>query len=296
MPHPSIFTGSIPALITPFNNGAVDEAAFVALVERQIAAGSHGLVACGTTGESATLSEAEHNRVIELCVETARGRVPVIAGVGGPDTVAVIERAAHAKAVGAHASLAVTPYYNRPNQEGMYAHFAAVADAVELPMILYNVPARTGVDLLPETVARLAALPNVIGLKDASRDLDRVARHRALCGDTFVLLSGEDGSAVGFNALGGTGCISVTANVAPVACAQMQNACAANDFATAREINLRLCALHRALFLEPSPAPAKRALAMLGLCRDEVRLPLAPASAGLADTLAAAMREAEVTA
>lgn len=287
-----MFHGSIPALVTPFRDGRVDEDAFQRLVERQVQAGAHALVPCGTTGEAATLTEAEHKRVIALCVEAARGRAAVIAGCGGPDTARVIERLASAKAIGADAALVVTPYYNRPGQEGLFAHFEALNKAVELPLFAYNVPARTGVDLLPETVARLAALPNVIGLKDASRDLDRVARHRELCGEDFILLSGEDGSAVGFNALGGVGCISVTANVAPQACAAMQNATLAGDYASARAINQRLWRLHRALFLEPSPAPAKRALALLGLCAPDMRLPLTPCPAALDDPLREAMAAA----
>ena len=286
------FTGVMPALITPFRDGMVDETAFAALVERQIASGVHGLVPAGTTGESATLSPEEQKRVIALCVETARGRVPVVAGTGTPDTAKTIELTRHAKTVGADAALVVTPYYNRPSQEGMVAHFTAIADAVQLPLILYNVPRRTGVDLLPETVAKLARHPNIVGLKDASNELDRATRQRALCGEKFALLSGEDGTAVGFNAMGGQGCISVTANVAPELCARLQECCRAGDYGSAHDIDLRLSALHRALFMEPSPAPAKYALSRLGLCREDARLPHVPVSAATREAIDAAMGRA----
>lgn len=286
------FTGVMPALITPFLGGMLDEKAFAALVERQIASGVHGLVPAGTTGESATLSVEEQKRVITLCVETARGRVPVVAGTGTSDTAKTIDLTRHAKAVGADAALIVTPYYNRPSQDGMVAHFTAIADAVQLPIILYNVPVRTGIDLLPETVARLARHPNIVGIKDASNQLDRATRQRALCGQEFALLSGEDGTAVGFNAMGGRGCISVTANVAPELCARLQECCRAGDYGSAHDIDLRLSALHRALFMEPSPAPAKYALSRLGLCKEDVRLPLAPVSAATREAVDAAMGRA----
>jgi 4-hydroxy-tetrahydrodipicolinate synthase len=290
-----MFKGSIPALVTPFRDGEVDEAAFVALVERQIGAGSHALVPCGTTGESTTLSHDEHRRVVELCVKTAAGRVPVIAGTGSNSTVEALGLLAHAKAVGAHAALVVSPYYNRPTQEGIYAHYKTLAESVELPIFVYNVPARTGSDVSVETMARLSRLPNVIGCKDATAQLDRVARHAAACADGFIQLSGEDPTALGFNALGGAGCISVTANVAPAACAVMQQASLAGDYREARRINMTLHRLHRALFLEASPAPTKYALARLGLCRDEVRLPLvAVQSAAVREEIDAAMAEAGV--
>lgn len=284
--------GSIPALITPFRDGAVDEAAFAALVERQIVGGSHALVPCGTTGETATLSHDEHRRVVALCVEAARGRVPVIAGAGSNSTAEAIELVRHAKGVGADAALVVAPYYNRPNQEGVFRHFQAINDAVQMPIVAYNVPSRTVADILPETLGRIAALPNVIGVKDASGALDRVARHRALCGEGFIQLSGDDGSAVGFNALGGVGCISVTANVAPEACAAMQNATLRGDYAEARRINDRLARLHRALFIEPSPGPTKYACALLGLCTEEVRLPILPPTEAARAEIRAAMAEA----
>jgi 4-hydroxy-tetrahydrodipicolinate synthase len=286
------FSGAMTALITPFRDGKVDEAAFAALVERQVASGIHGLVPTGTTGEAVTLSPEEQMRVIALCVEAARGRVPVVAGVGSSDTARTIELAQFAKTAGADAALVVTPYYNRPSQDGLAAHFAAVAEGGGLPVILYNVPARTGVDLLPETVAKLARHPGIVGIKDAANQLDRATRQRALCGEDFALLSGEDGTAVGFNAMGGNGIISVTANVAPELCARLQDCCAAGDYGSAHDIDLRLSALHRALFMEPSPAPAKYALSRLGLCREDVRLPLVPVSAATREALDAAMGRA----
>ena len=290
-----LFHGSMPALVTPFRNGKVDEKAFVALVERQLAAGTHGLVPCGTTGEASTLSHEEHMHVVELCVKTAAGRVPVIAGAGSNSTDEAISLLQHAKAVGAHAALVVNPYYNRPTQDGVYAHYKTLSEAVQLPIFLYNVPGRTGSDMQPELIGRLSGLSNVIGIKDASADLNRVARHTALCGRKFIQISGEDGTAVGFNAQGGVGCISVTANVAPEACAKMQAATLKGDYAEARRINDTLARLHRAMFLEASPAPAKYALSLLGLCADEVRLPLVPVqSQAVKDEIKAAMQEAGV--
>ena len=290
-----IFKGSFPALVTPFSDGKVDDKAFAALVERQIASGTHGLVPCGTTGESSTLSHEEHGHVVELCVKTARGRVPVIAGAGSNSTEEAISLLQHAKAVGAHAALVVNPYYNRPTQEGIYAHYKALNEAVQLPIFVYNVPVRTGSDMTPETIGRLSKLPNIIGIKDASADLSRVARHTALCDKDFIQISGEDPTAVGFNAMGGVGCISVTANVAPKQCADMQNAMLQGDYGLARKINDTLARLHRALFLEASPAPTKYALAKLGLCSEEVRLPLVPVqSQAVKDEIDAAMKEAGV--
>jgi 4-hydroxy-tetrahydrodipicolinate synthase len=270
--------GSIPALVTPFRAGEVDIAALQGLIERQVKAGAHAISVCGTTGEAPTLSDAEHRRVIAAGVEAAGGRLPVVAGCGSASTEHAIALMRNAKAVRADAALVVTPYYNRPSQDALSAHFKALAEAVELPIVLYNVPSRTSVDLLPETVARLSKVQNIVGIKDASRDLGRVARHRNECGEDFILLSGEDDSALGFNAMGGTGCISVTANVAAEACAAMQAACAAGDYGKARVINLTLAALHRALFAEPSPAPTKYALSLLGLCAEELRAPLLPLS------------------
>lgn len=288
-----IFSGSMPALATPFRKGAVDEAAFTALVERQIESGSKALVPCGTTGESTTLSHEEHRRVIELCVKASAGRVPVIAGAGSNSTEEAIGLLEYAKAVGAHAALVVSPYYNRPTQEGVYQHYKTLNDAVQLPIFIYNVPARTGGDVTPETMARLAKLPNIIGSKDASNHLERVARHTALCGKDFVQLSGEDGTALGFCALGGRGVISVTANVAPKQMAQMMAAAQAGDFAQARAINDTLARLHRAMFLEASPAPLKYALSRLALCEPEVRLPILPVqSADVRAEIDAALQEA----
>jgi len=290
-----MFKGSIPALVTPFRNGKVDDKAFVALVERQVQGGSSALVPCGTTGEASTLSHDEHRQVIELCVATAAGRVPVIAGAGSNSTEEAIGLLEHAKAVGAHAALVVNPYYNRPTQDGIYAHYKALNDAVQLPVFAYNVPTRTGSDMLPETMGRIAQLPNVIGIKDATSLMDRVPRHLALCGPDFIQLSGEDGTALGFAAMGGVGCISVTANVAPKQAAAMQAACARGDFAEARKINNTLARLHRAMFLEASPAPVKYAMSLLGLCTDEVRLPLIPVqSEAVKAEIAAAMKEAGV--
>jgi 4-hydroxy-tetrahydrodipicolinate synthase len=289
------FKGSWPALVTPFRNGKVDDKAFVALVERQIANGTHALVACGTTGEASTLSHEEHRHVVELCVKTSAGRVPVIAGAGSNSTEEAISLLQHAKTVGAHAALVVNPYYNRPSQDGVYAHYKTLNDAVQLPIFLYNVPGRTGADLQPELIGRLSQLPNVIGIKDASADLSRVARHTALCGKDFIQISGEDPTAVGFNAQGGVGCISVTANVAPKQCSQMQEATLKGDYATARRINDTLARLHRAMFLEPSPSPAKYALSLLGLCSEETRLPIVPvSSAEVKKEIEAAMKEAGV--
>jgi len=290
-----LFKGSLPALVTPFRNGKVDEKAFVALVERQVAAGTHGLVVCGTTGEASTLSHDEHREVVELCVKTAAGRIPVIAGAGSNSTDEAISLTQHAKAVGAHAALVVNPYYNRPTQEGVYAHYKTLVEAVQLPILVYNVPVRTGSDMQPELIGRLSKLPNVIGIKDASADLNRVARHTALAGRDFIQISGEDGTAVGFNAQGGVGCISVTANVAPYQCAAMQEATLRGDYAEARRINDTLARLHRALFLEASPAPAKYALSLLGLCADELRLPLVPVqSMDVKKEIEAGMKEAGV--
>ncbi len=270
-----MFHGSIPALITPFKNGAIDRDAFANLIERQIAGGSSGLVPCGTTGESATLSHAEHKQVVELCIQVAAGRVPVIAGAGSNSTKEAIELVEHAKTVGADAALVICPYYNKPDQAGLEAHFRAINDAVSLPVVLYNVPARTASDLLPETVARLAKLPNIIGIKDASNDLGRVAMQAALCeGEQFTQLSGEDPSSHGHRGMGGSGCISVTANVEPALCAQMHAAFDAGDLQTAQKLDQRLTHVHRAMFFSPSPGPAKHVLSKMGLCTDEVRLPI----------------------
>jgi 4-hydroxy-tetrahydrodipicolinate synthase len=290
----SPFKGVFPALVTPFRDGAVDEAAFVALVERQIAGGVHGLVPVGTTGESATVSHEEHRRVVELCVQTARGRVPVIAGAGSNSTAEAIDLTRHAKAVGADAALVVSPYYNRPSQEGIYQHFKAINDAVQLPIITYNVPSRTGSDMSNELVERLAKLPNIVGIKDASGDLGRQALQRIGCGDEWIMLTGDDPNGVGYMAQGGHGCISVTANVAPEACAAMYNACLTNDWETARYWQDRLILLHKALFADASPSPTKFALATLGLCSEDSRLPIASCSEAARGQVLDAMRAAGV--
>ena len=291
-----LFRGAIPALITPFKDGALDEAAFRALVERQIAGGARGLVPVGTTGETATLSHDEHRRVVELCVELSAGRVPVIAGAGSNSTEEAIGLVRHAKQVGAQGALVVTPYYNRPSQEGLYRHYAAINDAVDLPVLIYNVPARTSVDISNETVARLAALPNIAGVKDATSDLARPSVMRQTCKEDFVLLSGEDATALGYMAHGGHGCISVTANVAPEAMSGLIDACADGDWKGALKWQDRLIKLHKALFADASPSPTKFALAKLGLCREDVRLPLAPCSEPARALVLEAMREAGVSA
>ena len=287
----TMFHGSIPALVTPFKNAAVDKKAFAELVERQIAGGSAALVPVGTTGETSTLSTEEHKQVVSLCVEVAAGRVPVIAGAGSNSTDEAIDFVGHAKAAGADAALVVCPYYNNPNQDGLYAHFKAINDAVAMPVVLYNVPGRTIVDLQPSTVAQLARLPNVVGIKDATGDMDRVSQHAALIGEgeQFVQLSGDDPSALGHLAMGGAGCISVTANVMPEACAAMHKAFHAGDFETAQTIERRLIALHKAMFCSPSPGPAKYVLHRLGLCEPDVRLPLTPPDAAAREQIDAAM-------
>lgn len=290
----SMFNGVLPALVTPFREGAVDEAAFIALVERQIAGGVHGLVPVGTTGETSTLSHDEHRRVVELCVKTAAGRLPVVAGAGSNATDEAIELARHAKAVGADAALIVTPYYNRPSQEGLYAHYAAINDAVQIPVLVYNVPARTSVDISNATLARLSRLPNIVGIKDATGDMARASEQRLMCGPEWVMLSGDDPTALGYMAHGGHGCISVTANVAPDLCATFFNAFMGNDWRTALAWQDRLIRLHKALFTDASPAPTKFALAHLGFCLEDTRLPITPASAASREAVLAAMREAGV--
>ena len=286
------FKGVFPALVTPFRDGALDEAAFVALVERQIAGGVHGLVPVGTTGETSTLSHDEHRRVVELCIATTRGRVPVIAGAGSNSTAEAIELVRHAKAVGADAALCVTPYYNRPSQEGLYAHYRAINDAVQLPVFVYNVPGRTAGDISNETLARLSALPNIIGIKDATGDMTRVSLQRLMCGPEWVMLSGDDPTALGYMAHGGHGCISVTANVAPEGCAAFFDACMTGQWEAAREWQDRLIRLHKALFLDASPAPTKFALAHLGLCSAETRLPITPCDDAVKPAILEAMRDA----
>jgi 4-hydroxy-tetrahydrodipicolinate synthase len=274
-----MFSGSIPALVTPFRDGAFDERAFRKLVDWQIEQGSSALVPCGTTGESATLSNAEHHRVIEVCVEQAAGRVPIIAGCGSNDTANARLHMNFSKKSGASAALVVAPYYNRPNQEGIYAHFSSLAEKSDLPIVLYNVPGRTVTDMEPETVCRLAKLKTIIGIKDASGDLSRVTDHRMGIDKEFCQLSGDDELALPFNAAGGVGCISVTANVAPKLCAEFQEACKNNDFKLARELNDRLYPLHYAMFADASPGPVKYALTRVhDWIGEDLRLPLTPCS------------------
>lgn len=274
-----MFHGSIPALVTPFKNNALDHDVYKALVERQIISGSSALVPVGTTGESSTLSHAEHRTAISLCIEAAGGRVPVIAGCGSNSTQEAIELVRHAKEAGADAALVVCPYYVRPDQTGIEAHFKAINDAVQLPIFLYNVPSRTVADILPETVGRLAKLSNIIGIKDATGDLTRVTQHRLLAGEDFIQLSGDDPTSLGHRAMGGKGCISVTANVAPILNAAMHRAANEEDFAEARKIELKLIRLHKDLFISPSPGPTKYAMSRLGLCEETVRLPITPPNA-----------------
>jgi len=287
-----LFKGVITALITPLRDGKVDEAAFTQLLERQIAAGIHGVVPMGTTGESASLTPDEHKRVVELCVQIAAGRVRVIAGAGSSATDKAIELARYAKTVGADGALVVTPYYNRPSQEGLAQHFEAIAEAVQLPVLLYNVPGRTGVDMTNDTVARLAAHPNIVGIKDATGDLSRVSWMRAHIGGQFDLISGDDPSYLGYHAHGGVGVISVTSNVAPEAMVALHEAAAAGDYATARDWQDRLIGLHKALFLDNSPAPAKYALSRMQLCGEEVRLPLSLTSDAVKPAIDRAMADA----
>jgi 4-hydroxy-tetrahydrodipicolinate synthase len=274
-----MFSGSIPALVTPFRDGLIDESAFRRLVDWQIAQGSSALVPCGTTGESATLSYEEHYRVIEICIEQAAGRVPVIAGCGSNDTATAVRHMEFSKQAGAAAALVVAPYYNRPNQEGIYAHYAHLAAQNNLPIIVYNVPARTVTDIQPETLARLSKIPTIVGVKDASGIISRVTAHRLGCGTDFCQLSGNDDMALAFNALGGVGCISVTANVAPKLCAEFQQACAEGDLARAQKLNDRLFPLHTALFTDASPGPVKYALTrVFEDIAEDMRLPLTPCS------------------
>jgi 4-hydroxy-tetrahydrodipicolinate synthase len=284
--------GSIPALVTPFKNGALDLDTLKRLVDWQIEQGSTGLVPVGTTGESPTLSHEEHETVVAEVVKAARGRVPVIAGAGSNNTAEGIRLIRHAEAVGADAALVVTPYYNKPTQAGLIAHFTALHNCCTLPIIIYNIPGRSVVDMTPETMGVLAKLPRIIGVKDATGKIERVSQQRASCGAAFIQLSGEDATALGFNAHGGTGCISVTANVAPKLCAEFQAATLAGDYATALVYQDRLMPLHEAIFLEPGLAGAKYGLSRLGLCSEEVRLPLVGLTEGTKTRIDAAMRHA----
>ncbi len=283
-----MFKGSFTALITPFTESGINEAGFQSFVDWQIGEGVDGIVPVGTTGESPTLSWDEHKRVTELSVEVAKGRVPVIAGAGSNSTAEAVDFARHAHAVGADAILVVTPYYNKPTQEGLYQHFKAVAGAADIPLLIYNIPGRSVVDMSVETMARLARIPNVVGVKDATNDLARPSAIRDLIGPDFCQLSGEDATAAGYLAQGGHGCISVTSNVAPRLCAAMHNAWWAGDLKTFAEIRDKLAPLHRALFLESSPAPVKYAADLIGKAPSRVRLPLV----GIGDDTKAAVRSA----
>jgi len=288
----AMIKGSIPALVTPFRNGALDLDTLKSLVEWHIGQGSTGLVPVGTTGESPTLSHEEHETVVEVVVKAAAGRVPVIAGAGSNNTVEGIRLIRHAERVGADAALVVTPYYNKPTQAGLIAHYTALHDCCTLPIIIYNIPGRSVVDMSPETMGTLAKLPRIIGVKDATGKIERVSQQRITCGAGFIQLSGEDATALGFNAHGGVGCISVTANVAPRLCAEFQAATLAGDYARALAYQDRLMPLHEAIFLEPGLAGAKYGLSRLGLCSQEVRLPLVGLTEGTKARIDAAMRHA----
>jgi 4-hydroxy-tetrahydrodipicolinate synthase len=283
------FKGSFTALVTPFSNGSLDERSFRSLVDWQIAEGTNGLVPVGTTGESPTLSHEEHRQVVEWCIEQAKGRVPVIAGSGSNSTKEAIELSQHAEQAGADAVLVVTPYYNKPTQEGLYQHFKAINDAIGIPIIIYNIPIRSVIDMSVETMARLFELKNIAGVKDATANVVRVSQQRAAMGEGFNQLSGEDATALGFNAHGGHGCISVTSNVAPRLCAEFQGACLRGDYRAALKLHDKLMPLHTALFVETSPAPIKYALSVLGKCAETLRLPMVPVSEKTRTTVREAM-------
>jgi 4-hydroxy-tetrahydrodipicolinate synthase len=287
-----MFKGSIPALVTPFRDGKIDEAALIALVNWHVAEGSHGIVAVGTTGETPTLSHEEHQHCIEVIVRTAAGRIPVIAGAGSNNTDESVSLMRFAKNVGADAALVVTPYYNKPGQRGLYHHYRTLHDAVELPIIIYNIPSRSVVDMTPATMGELAKLPRIIGVKDATGDVGRASDQRIACGPDFIQLSGNDDSALGFNAHGGRGCISVVANVAPRLSSEFQQAMLAGDYGRALTYQDRLMPLHRACFAEPNPAPTKFALSLLGKCAEDVRSPMVPLEEPTREKVRAAMRHA----
>lgn len=291
-----MFKGAITALVTPFTqDNKLDENGLCELIEWQISQGIHGLVPCGTTGESPTLSYDEHKRVIEICVNQVNKRVPVIAGAGSNSTAEAVELATYALKVGADAVLVVTPYYNKPNQKGLLKHYLTVAQSVNLPIIIYNIPSRSVVDILPETMAQLhRSAPNIIGVKDATCSMLRVVQQRRLCGEDFIQLSGDDSTALGFCSHGGVGCISVTANVAPALCVQLQEACAVGDYKTALKINDRLSLLNEALFCEPSPAGSKYALSRMGLIKPFLRSPMFEISSGTAHLIDQALEHAEL--
>jgi len=273
-----MFQGSIVAIVTPMKDGRVDEKAMGDLIGFHLDAGTNGIVPCGTTGESATLSHEEHRRVIEMCIEMVGGRIPVIAGTGSNSTEEAITLTRHAKSVGADGVLLITPYYNKPMQEGLYRHFKAIAEAVDIPQILYNIPGRTGVNMLPETVARLTAFKNIVGIKEGSGSMQQITEVIRLCGERLSVLSGDDGMTLPLMAIGGKGAISVTANIVPSDMVQMTSAAGRGDFAEARKWDAKLYPLHRVLFIETNPVPVKAALAFIGKCSNEVRLPLSPLS------------------
>ncbi len=288
-----MFHGSITALITPFKDGGLDKKAFGSFIEFQIEQGTSGLVPVGTTGESPTVTHDEHREVVAQCVDVAAGRVPVIAGAGSNSTREAVALAQFAKSAGADAILSVAPYYNKPSQEGLFQHFKAVASSMDLPVILYNIPGRSIVEIGVETMKRLRdACPNIVGVKDATANMGRVSLDRHVLGEDFILLSGEDITALGYNAHGGRGCISVTSNVAPALCARFQKALAAGDFAAALKLQDQLVPLHRALFIEPSPAGVKYAAEKLGLCSSELRLPIVPVTASTAAIIDSALAHA----
>jgi 4-hydroxy-tetrahydrodipicolinate synthase len=289
------FRGSFTALVTPFKNGALDEQAFRGLVDWQIAEGTNGLVPVGTTGESPTLSHDEHRQVVDWCVAQAKGRVPVVAGAGSNSTKEAIDLAKHAEKAGADAVLIVTPYYNKPTQDGLYQHFKAINDAIGIPIIIYNIPGRSVIDMSVDTMKRLFELPNIAGVKDATANVARVSLQREALGEGFNQLSGEDATALGFNAHGGHGCISVTSNVAPRLCAEFQGACLRGDYAAALKLHDKLMPLHTALFIETNPSPAKYALSLLGRCADTVRLPMVLVAEKTKAAVRAAMVHAGLT-
>jgi 4-hydroxy-tetrahydrodipicolinate synthase len=287
-----MFRGSITALITPFKNGQLDEKGLQDFVEWQIKEGTHGVVPCGTTGESPTLSHAEHHRVVELCVEVAKGRIPVIAGTGSNSTAEAIELTKHAKKAGADAALVVTPYYNKPTQDGLILHYLAIANAVDIPIIIYNIPGRSAVEMSVQTMEKLADHKNIVGVKDATNDLTRPAKLKLSLGNEFCQLSGEDGTAVGFLAQGGVGCISVTSNIAPRLCAQLQDAWHLGAFEDVFRVRDILTPVHEAMFIETNPAPVKYAASLLGKCEPDVRLPLSPLKIKSKARIEEAMRDA----
>ena len=286
------FRGSLPALVTPFNGGGVDFEALKALVEWHVEQGSHGIVPVGTTGESPTLSHDEHEKVVKAVVEAAAKRIPVIAGAGSNSTAEALRFTKFAERVGADGVLVVTPYYNKPTQQGLHEHYRTLHDETRIPIVIYNIPGRSVVDMSPATMGRLAELPRIVGVKDATADVSRVSLQRQTCGQDFIQLSGEDASAIGFNAHGGTGCISVTANVAPKLCAEFQEATLRGDFEAALKLHDRLMPLHTAIFLEPGLAGAKFGLSVLGKCRNDVRLPLVPVTSGTEEKIRSAMSSA----